>query len=57
MYSCYSIQDCYNLFSDVKLSIRSFHFISASAQDFKILNMIFFLSPRLFKVLEKFEIG
>ena len=27
MYSCHSIQECYNLFSGVKLSIRSFCFI------------------------------
>ena len=28
MYSCYSILECYNLFSGVKLSTRSFCFIS-----------------------------
>ena len=27
MYSCHSILECYNLFSGVKLSIRSFCFI------------------------------
>ena len=27
MSSCYSILECYNLFSGVKLSIRSFYFI------------------------------
>ena len=29
MYSCYSILECYNLFSGVRLSIRPFYFISA----------------------------
>ena len=28
MYSCHTILECYNLFSGVKLSIRSFCFIS-----------------------------
>ena len=28
MYSCHSILECFNLFSRVKLSIRSFCFIS-----------------------------
>ena len=28
MYSCHSVVECYNLFSGVKLSIRSFCFIS-----------------------------
>ena len=31
MYSCHSILECYNLFSRVKLSIRSFYFISEVA--------------------------
>ena len=33
MYSCYSILECYNLFSGVKLSIRWFCFIFAGCLD------------------------
>ena len=31
MYSCHSILECYNLLSEVKLSIRSFCFISTGS--------------------------
>ena len=33
MYSCHSILECYNLVSGVKLSIRSFCFISVDSVD------------------------
>ena len=35
MYSCYSILECYNLFSRGKLSVRSFSFISSSSGQLK----------------------
>ena len=34
MYSCHSILECYNLFSGVKLSTRSFCFISVDKRDY-----------------------
>ena len=34
MYCCHSILECYNLFSGVKLSIRSFCFVSLSGIGF-----------------------
>ena len=34
MYSCHSMLECYNLFPEVKLSIRSFCFTSVSGMGF-----------------------
>ena len=36
MYGCHSILECYNLFSGVKLSIRSFCFVFVSGMGFSV---------------------
>ena len=44
MFSCYSVLACYNLFSGVKLSIRSGCFISVKGNNSYILNDFRFIA-------------
>ena len=55
MYSCHSVLERYNLFSGVKLSIRSFCFIFKVFQEFVSSEYIFISFPRVEQVIRRHE--
>ena len=52
VYSCHSIAKCYNLFSEVKLSVRSFGFIPVNEHQRKGRKGLF----KLFLIFSQFDL-